>query len=305
MSRAKTHRSLWSIQQHAAPYAFVAPFVILFIVFQLYPLARSLVLSTHKTIGPQHQIAAGLDNYRFVLRDRYFWLAVANTVVYTLSFVALQIPMSFALAMLLNSRRVWGRAVYRFAFFSTNLIGPVFVAVLFAQLFDTRSGLINLALSRILQRPVEIAWLGDPKLALASVLIAGLWLSVGFGMIYFLAALQAVDHHLYESAQVDGAGRWSKFWHITLPSVRPALIFVLLLDTISGFQLFELPWVLFRQTPGPNSRALTVVMYLFQVGFQANDLGVASAVGWILVAMILLVAIAQLRIAGSAQELPH
>jgi len=224
--------------------------------------------------------------------------------MYAIAFVAAQIPISLGLAMLLNSPRVRGRTVFRFAFFSTNLIGPVFVAVLFAQLFDTRSGLINLALTRILRRSVEISWLGDPRLALVSVLIAGLWLSVGFGMIYFLAALQATDHHLFEAAQVDGAGRWSKFWHITLPSVRPALVFVMLIDTVAGFQLFELPWVMFNQSPGPNSRALTVVMYLFQVGFQANDLGAASAVGWILVAMILLVAIAQLRFT-QAGELAH
>jgi ABC-type sugar transport system permease subunit len=289
----------WAAQHRAAPYLFVSPFVILFLVFLVWPLARSLVLSTHKTVGPRHEVFAGLDNYRFILRDRYFWLAVTNTVAYTAAFLAIQIPLSLGLALLLNSPRVRGRAALRFAFFSTHLVGQVFVAVLFAQLLSPRRGLLNLALGALSGRPVEINWLGNPDLVLPSVLIAGVWLSVGFGMIYFLAALQAVDHALYEAAEVDGAGRWSQFWHVTLPGIRPVLVFMILVGTIGAFQLFELPWVMFNQSPGPDSRALTVVMYLFQAGFQLNDLGLASAVGWLLVAMILMVALAQVRISGA------
>jgi ABC-type sugar transport system permease subunit len=294
---------LWSLQARIAPYLFVSPFVILFLVFLLYPLIRSLVLSTYKTVGPRHEVFAGLDNYRFILSDRYFWLAVINTVVYTVAFLLVQIPLSLGLALLLNQPTVWARGVYRFAFFSTHLVGYVFVAVLFAQLLSPRSGLVNLAIGKLIGRPVEISWLGNPDLTLVSVLIAGLWISVGFGMIYFLAALQSVDRELYEAAEVDGAKSWSKFWHVTLPGIRPVLIFMILIGTIGSLQLFELPWVLFNQAPGPDSRALTIVMYLFQMGFMVNDLGLASAVGWLLVAMIFFVSLAQLKISGVTKDL--
>jgi len=155
----------------------------------------------------------------------------------------------------------------------------------------------------VLRRQVEISWLGNPNLALPSVLIAALWLSVGFGMIYFLAALQAVDQELYEAAEVDGANALSKFWHITVPGIRPVLIFMILVGTIGAFQLFELPWVLFQQTPGPDNRGLTIVMYLFQMGFQVNDLGLASAVGWLLVLLILAVALMQLKFSGATKDI--
>ena len=300
--RQRQRWHLWSLQQRLAPHLFVAPFVVLFAVFIFWPLVRSLVLSTYQTIGSRREVFAGLRNYRFVLNDHYFWLAVANTVTYTVAFLCLQIPLSLGLALLLNSKRVLFRGAFRFAFFSTHLVGHVFVAVLFAQLLSPRSGLINLSIGKLIGRPVEISWLGNPNLALPSVLIASLWLSVGFGMIYFLAALQAVDPELYEAAEVDGASPWARFWHVTLPGIRPVMIFMVLVGTIGAFQLFELPWVLFQQSAGPDNRGLTIVMYLFQMGFQVNDLGLASAVGWLLVALILTVALAQLRVSGATKE---
>ena len=292
----------WSLQAKLAPYLFLSPFVILFAVFLVYPLVRSLALSFYKTVGPRHEIFIGLDNYRFLLKDRYFWIAVANTTLYSVLYLLFQIPLSLGLALLLNGKSVLCRSLYRFAFFSTHLVGSVFVAVLFAQLLSPRSGLINVIIAQFVRHPVEISWLGDPNLALVSVLIASLWLSVGWGMIYFLAALQAVDRELYEAAEVDGAGTWRRFWHITLPGIRPVLIFMILIGTIGSFQLFELPWVLFNQSAGPDNRALTVVMFLFQTGFQANDLGYASAIGWMLVGIILVVSILQLRVSGALRE---
>jgi ABC-type sugar transport system permease subunit len=292
----------WSLQAKLAPYLFLSPFVILFAVFMVYPLVRSFALSFYKTVGPRHEIFIGLDNYKFLLKDRYFWIAVANTTLYSVLYLVFQIPLSLGLALLLNGKTVLCRSLYRFAFFSTHLVGSVFVAVLFAQLLSPRLGLINVILAKLAGHKVEISWLGDPNLALFSVLIASLWLSVGWGMIYFLAALQAVDRELYEAAEVDGAGPWRRFWHVTLPGIRPVLIFMILIGTIGSFQLFELPWVLFNQSAGPDNRALTVVMYLFQTGFHANDLGYASAIGWVLVAMILIVSILQLRASGALRE---
>lgn len=276
----------WRLQHRYAPYLFLLPFLAVFAVFLLYPLGRSLLLSLHKTAGPRREIFVGLDNYRFLLRDRLFWGAVANTAAFTLVHLIIQIPAALGLAMLLNSPRVRGRSAFRFAFFSTYLVGPVFAAVLFSMVLGSRYGLFNQLLRLMFPHGHAVNWLSDPGLAMPAVLVASLWLSIGFGMIYFLAALQAVDGQLYDAAAVDGAGRWSRFWHVTLPGIRPVLLFMLLVDVIGGFQLFELPYVLF-QGSGPNARAITIVMYLFMAGFGAGDLGYASAIGWALVLIVL------------------
>jgi ABC-type sugar transport system permease subunit len=184
--------------------------------------------------------------------------------------------------------------LFRFAFFSSYLVGQVFVAVLFNQILGDK-GLINRALGTAAGHPVAISWLRDPNLILPSLLIAAIWLTTGYAMIYFLAALQAVDRRLYDAAEVDGAGRWQSFWHITLPGIRPVLIYVIVIGTIVGFQLFELPYVLL-QGPGPNGRGLTIVMYLFLMGFGNGDLGYASAIGWILVLILLAISLTQIKL---------
>jgi ABC-type sugar transport system permease subunit len=271
----------------------LAPFGLVFAVFMAYPLGRSLVLSLYNTAGPRAQRFVGLGNYQFLVTDRVFWIACANTTAYTVAFLAIQLPVSLGLALLLNSPRVRGRNVFRFCFFSTHLVGQVFVAVVFSILLDARQGLLARGFRAVGLTPID--FLNDPRFALLGTLIAGLWLSVGFGMVYFLAALQAVDRDLYEAAEVDGAGRWSKLLHVTLPGIRPVMFFLLLVGTVAGFQLFELPYVLF-QGAGPNYTALTIVMYLFLTGFEGGNLGYASAIGWVLVAVIAGFSYVQLRV---------
>jgi ABC-type sugar transport system permease subunit len=309
---------LWALQHRYAPYLFTAPFVILFCMFMIYPLGRSVVLSMHKSVGPAHLKFVGLANYKFLVMDRLFWLATVNTAGYAVVFLSFQIPLSLGLALMLNGKAVRWRNFFRFAFFTPVLVGQVFVAVIFTLLLAQRHGMINRAIGGMFpDRPIqgvfhflspvwprignEINWVGSPNYAMPAVIIASLWLSVGYGMIYFLAALQAVDRELYEAAEVDGAGKWSQFWNVTLPGIRPVLIFMILVGTVGSFQLFELPYVLF-QGSGPNNRGLTIVMYLFQQGFEVGDIGYASAVGWMLVVMIFFVSLAQLRLTRAGQE---
>jgi ABC-type sugar transport system permease subunit len=137
-----------------------------------------------------------------------------------------------------------------------------------------------------------------------AVVIAGLWLYVGFNMVYFLAALQNVDQSLIEAARIDGAGPWAIFRNVTLPSIAPVATFVIVTSTIGSFQLFELPYALLQQFNsnrgfGPKNAGMTVVGYLYQRGFEDGDLGMAAAVGWVLTAIILLVSLAQIRASGS------
>jgi ABC-type sugar transport system permease subunit len=292
---------LWTWQHRYAPYAFIAPFVLLFCIFMLYPLGLSVVLSLYKYVNANVKQFVGLGHYAFFLRDRLFWMAVLNTVIYTAAVVGLQIPASLGLALLLNNKRVRGRNTFRFAFFSSHLVGNVFVAVIFMLLMAQRHGLIPKFLGMFSPALREINWLGDPINARMAVILAILWLSVGWGMIYFLAALQAVEKELYEAAEVDGAGKWAQFWHVTLPGIRPVLIFMIVVGTIGSFQLFELPYIIF-QGAGPSWAGLTIVMYLWQNGFELGDIGAASAVGWLLVALILGVSLMQLKISRATKE---
>lgn len=289
-------RSGWTLQSRCAPYVFVLPFVVLFLSFMLFPLCRSLEMSFQKTSGTRQAYFIGRDNYRYLLHDKLFWLACGNTILYALLFLPLQLTLSLGLAMWVNSPRLRYRNVFRFAFFSTYLVGQVFLAVLASLILSPRQGLLNKAIGTLLPKiGNELDWRGNPNLAMPGIVLASLWVSVGYAMIYWLAALQSVDPQLTDAAHVDGAGSWSRFIHVTLPAIRPVMVFLLLAGTINSFQLFELPYVYF-QGAGPSLRGLTIVEYLYEQGIGAGDLGFASAVGWVAMLFILAITLAQIRL---------
>jgi len=285
-----------------APYLFLAPFVLSFLIFGAYPIVRSVMLSFYITSGPEAQHFVGLDNYLHLLQDPDFWTAVRNTATFALGSVLLQLPLSLGLALLLNRADIHGRNVFRFIFFSPNLMGLVFSALLFMLILAPRFGLLNAALHALFGLPSTTRWLSTPALVMPALIMVALWLYTGFNMVYFLAALQAVDGELYEAATIDGAGRWAQFRHVTLPGIRPVLIFVVVLSTIGSFQLFELAFLLLGNSSGPDQAGLTIVMYLYQNGFLGGDLGYAAAIGWTLALMVLLLALVQLRITGTGKE---
>lgn len=285
--------------ERLAPYLFVSPFIVLFLVFGAYPLIKSVLLSLYITNGPRDAVFVGLENYRYLLNDPDFWKAVRNTAVYTFWSLALQIPLGLGLAILLNSPWVRGRNFLRLAFFSPNLVGQVFVGVLFSVLFVPQYGLVNKALHALIGTPLDMRWLAEPRLVMPALVLTSLWMYVGFQMVYFLAGLQAVDKELYEAALIDGATSWQQFLYVTLPGIRHVLVFVVLVSTIGSFQLFELPWVMLGRGPGPDAAGLTIIMYLYLNGYVAGDLGYASAVGWTLALGLLVISIIQLRVSGA------
>lgn len=296
-------RRFWSAQSCAAPYLFVLPFAALFCCFTIYPLAQSVAMSLYQTAGPREARFVGAGNFTFMLSDFLFWQSVLNTVLFAVLYIPLLVGLSLGLAILLNDPRVRFRNVFRFAFFSSYLVGSVFVAIIFMLLLAPRTGLINRAIGAALPWVgSETNWRGDPRFAMPAIVAAALWLTVGQAMIYLLAALQAVDQSLYEAAEVDGAGPWQRFRHITLPGIRPVLSYLVLVSTIYAMQLFELPYVFF-QGFGPRFSGLTVVGYLFLNGFQASEIGYAAAVGCVLVVLTSIVAFLQLRVSGATREL--
>jgi ABC-type sugar transport system permease subunit len=289
----------FTLQQRYAPYLFVSPFLLMFALFNGWPIVKSLILSTYATNGPKSAIFVGLANYRFLLSDPDFHTAAWNTAVYAFFSVFLQLPLSLGLALLLTQRWVRGRELLRLAFFSPNLLGQVFVAVLFGVLFIPQYGLLNQVLHAVAGTALDTKWLTNPVLVMPALVLTSLWMYVGFNMIYFLAALQAVDQELYEVATVDGANGWQQFLAVTVPGIRPVAAFVLITSTIGSFQLFELPYIMLNNSSGPNKAGLTIVMYLYNSGFVTGDLGYASAVGWTLACGLLIVSIFQARLSGA------
>ncbi|MDP7447605.1 MAG: sugar ABC transporter permease, partial [Candidatus Latescibacteria bacterium] len=192
-----------------------------------------------------------------------------------------------------------GRNFFRLGFFSPNLVGQVFVAVLFSVIFIPKFGLLNRVLHALFEIPIDTKWLGSPELVMPALVLTSLWMYVGFNMIYFLAALQTIDVQLYEAADVDGASPWQKFLHVTVPGIRPVAVFVIVLSTIGSFQLFELPYVMLESTAGPDNAGLTIVMYLYQNGWILGDLGFASAIGWMLTLGVFVISLVQMGLTGS------
>jgi ABC-type sugar transport system permease subunit len=290
---ATTRHNRW------VPYVFLLPFLAILVVFIAYPLYHSVILATKQTFGPKRSAFVGLDNFYFLASDPMFWKAVRNTSVFAAGSVLIQLPVSLGLALLLNRRDVRGRAVFRLILFSPSLVGLVFVAMMFSLIFEKNTGLVNVMLHSVFPAfDPEFPWL--QQYVMPTLIIAALWMYAGFNMIYFLAALQNVDKGLVEAAMVDGASAWRRFLHVTIPAIRPIGTFVVLLSLIGSFMLFELPYILLSGA-GPDNQGLTVVMYLYQMGWDQQDLGLASAIGWSLALLLGLFAIGQ-RLLSRASE---
>jgi ABC-type sugar transport system permease subunit len=288
----------------------LAPFLALFVVFVVYPLIQSAFLAANQTFGPGTRTFVGTKNFELLLSDPVFWKSIRNTFIYAMGSLFIQLPIAFLLALALNSPKLKGRGIYRLIFFSPQLMGLVFVSILGALAFEKRAGLINQALdaARINDLLVWVtgndAWLEPDWLqqhVMATLILISLWLYVGFNMIYFLAALQSVDKSLMEAAEIDGAGPWGKLRHVVFPSVKPVATFVILLSMIGSLQLFELPYILLESSGGPDNKGLTIVMYLYQNGFDLGDLGFASAIGWVLALILIGLALVQVKLTR-AQE---
>jgi len=294
-------RRWWRLRTRSSPYLFLLPYFLVTAVFFLYPLGYAIVLALYQTNGPARKAYVGLDNFRFVLHDPDFRASLWNTIVFTVCSICIQLPLSLGLALLLNTRTGRAKGFFRLAIFAPNLVGQVFVGILFSMLFTPRYGLFNRMLQALVGWGLEERWLADPSLVMPAIVIASLWMYVGFNMVYFLAALQTVDASLVDAAKIDGAGPWNTFLHVTVPAIAPVTTFVLVTSTIGSFQLFELPYTLLQGVPLGNS-GRTIVWYLYSQAFESGDLGTAAAVGWLLTTIVLLVSLVQIRIFGTGRD---
>ena len=282
------------------PYLFLAPGLLLFAVFRLYPLFDGLRLSfTNARLGRAQYAWVGLANYTRLLDDTRFHTSLWNTALYSLASTLpiLAIPLALAVAL---HRGVGLTTLLRSAFFFPFTLSVVTVGLTWLWLLDPVVGPFNYYL-RALGVPVR-SWLADPATAMAAIIVTTVWWVAGYYLVIYLAGLQDIPRELYEAAALDGAGNWTAFWSITLPLLRPVLLFVFVTHVIGSFQIFGQVFILTQGGPGDATR--TAVQHLYETAFQNFfAFGSASAMAWVLFAFIVGFSLLQFRLLRGHTEL--
>lgn len=295
ITQQHSRERLWyRYQRRLAPYLFISPFYILFVVFALGPLIAALYFSMIKWPGTGPMTFLGLANYLELFEDEIFLKSLGNTTYYAIGAVFVILPVALFLALLINAAVVRAKSLFRIAFILPVLTSTVAATIMFLLMFEHQYGLFNVALEAVGLN--ALMWL-DEELVKLSVLLVAAWRYTGLNMLYFLAGLQSIPTDVYEAASVDGAGRWTTFWQITLPLLRPVSLFVVVVTIIGSFQFFAEPLLL--AGGGPNNASLTIANYLYRVGFSYLRMGYASAVGYILAVIIFILTLLQLKFFGA------
>ncbi len=271
-------------------YLFALPWLIGFSVFLLYPLLASVYFSfcDYSVLRPPVYIGAG--NYKDLLHDEVFWISLRNTFVYALMALPVTTLVAIGLAMLLNTR-LKGMAVYRAIFFVPSLVPLVALAVIWQFVLNGQQGVLNDILGHVHIKGPD--WLGDPNWAKPALVFMAAW-GVGNAMVIYLAGLQDVPAPLYEAADLDGAGWWSKTWNVTLPMLSPVILFNVVMGIVGTLQVFTVPYVL-SPTGSPARSIYFYAMYLFDNAFIYHKMGYACAMGWIMFVLIVLLTFVTLK----------
>jgi multiple sugar transport system permease protein len=293
-STAVIRRRRFSKRRARAGRMFVAPNLTAVAVFMLFPLGFSLYMSVQNWDLFRPAKFVGLANYRSLFADDpLFEIALRNTVVYTVGTVVPTVFISLAVAGVLN-RKIKGINIFRTIIFLPLAVSSVVMAVVWQFVFNTNNGLINIMLGWIGLGPVP--WLNDPKWAMLSLCTVSVWRSVPFATVILLAAMQGVPDNLYEAAKLDGAGEVRQFVSITLPLIRAAVSFVVVISIIHAFQAFDLVYVLTGGNGGPETATYVLGIMLFQHAFSFLEFGYASALAWVIFAILLVLTVVQLRL---------
>ncbi len=271
-----------------SPYFFVSPYLIHLILFIVFPVVFSVILTFFKwnIISPMKYV--GFDNFIRLFQDRLFWISLYNTFLFLIIHIPLQIIIALTLAYFLNQKILF-KSFFRAAFFLPFIISGVVITILWQQLYGFDSGLINKLLTTI--GLGKVAWLTNKSVAIISIAIMATWKNVGLYVILFLVGLQTVPQAYYEAADVEGASQWQKFWHITLPAINPTIFMVVILSTIGGFSLFIEPYIM--TSGGPLNSTLSVMLYIYKQAFEFYHMGYAATIGIFVSVVIMLVVVIQ------------
>ncbi|RCK68133.1 sugar ABC transporter permease [Desertihabitans brevis] len=287
-------------------YVAIAPFYVLFLVFGLFPVAYSFYLSFTEWDGASDITFVGLAQYQYLLGDARFWNAVGNTLII---WVGSTVPMLFfalLIAFLLH-QNIRFKGAYRIAFFLPNVTSMVAMAIVFGSVFSDSFGLAN-GLLRGIGLP-EVGWLTEGWSIKLTLIIMVIWRWTGYNAIIYLAGLQAIPTELYDAAKVDGASTWRQFVSITVPMLRPVILFTVITSTIGGLSLFTEPQVLLanaggnENSGGPGEAGMTIVLYQYNQAFTQFDFGYASAIAWALFVLASVFAIINWRLVRDREGL--
>ncbi len=277
---------------------FLTPALLVLGVFFVLPVIGALGLSLTDydlyALADIHNLRfVGLHNYWALLQRPLFWSALGHTFYFVAVGVPLSIGASLGTALLLNSPLARMKPLFRTVLFAPVVTTVVAVAVIWRYLFDTKYGLVNAGLAGLGLHRVD--WLGDPHWAMPTIIAFAVWKNFGYNMIIFMAGLQGIPSQLYEAARIDGASAPRQFWHITLPMLKPTMVMVMVLTVAGYFQLFAEPYVMTEG--GPLQSTMSVLYLMYEDGFKWWNLGVASAVAFLLFGIIFVITVLLLRLA--------
>lgn len=274
---------------------FILIAVIFITLFYFYPMLQALILSFQSGMGVNLEFA-GLDNYRRLLNDPVALTAIRNTFIYLIIQVPVMILLALFFSVLLNNPDLKFKGFFRTAIFLPAVISLVAYSVIFKYLFST-DGIVNKFLLNLSLISEPIEWLMDPFWAKVLIIIAITWRWTGYNMIFYLAALQNVDKSVYEAARVDGANSFQQFFYITIPMLKPIILFTAITSTIGTLQLFDEPMNITRG--GPGNETLTISQYIYNLSFEYTpDFGYAAAVSFVIVILTVIFSIIQFRLGG-------
>lgn len=283
--------------QKVAPYVFVLPFVLVFIIFWAYPLLDSFQMSFQKVSLGQDSSWVGISNYEKLLTDKVFFKAVINSTVYMLLTLVILIPFPMLFAVLINSKFMWGREFFKASFFFPALTSVVVAGTIFRLMFGEMEGsLINSFLGLFGIDPIK--FLKGQVTGFIALLALATWRWMGVNILYFLSGLKNIPEDYYEAAAIDGASKWQQFTRITIPLLKPTSIYVITISIYAGLAMFIESMMLWNGNNSPKNIGLTIVGYLYRQGIEKNNLGYAAAVGIVLLAITMIINVTQLSLSG-------
>jgi len=283
-----------------APYVFVLPFILSFCLFWIYPLFSTVKMS-FQSILPGQIEWIGFDNYVKLLKDRTFHLAIKNSAVYMLFTLVLLIPFPMLFACLMDSNLVKAKGLWKALLYLPALTSVVVSGTLFRMMFsELETAQMNQLLISLGMEPIK--WLKGAGTSMFALLTLACWRWTGVNMLYFMAGLKNIDTSLYEAASIDGATGWQRYRFITIPLLKPTTIYVLTISIYAGLAMFLESFMLWNGNSSPNNVGLTIVGYLYRRGIEKNQLGYASAVGLVLLAIALVINVVQLILNGTFKK---
>ncbi len=291
-----TALSKFRLRRYVPPYIFIAPALVLLVIFRLWPIIQSaqLSLTEFKIMNPALSTFVGLKNYAQMIQDKYVGQALLNTLYYSVGSVVPGLFFSLLVALIITEQWFKFQHFARVIFFLPTILSLTIAGLIFSWMYHPSFGLFNFILHAVGLRDVQ--WLGDPHIAMISVIIMVVWRNLGYSITVWSAGILAVPMEFRDAARIDGASWFQEFWYIRFPILRPVLLFLAVLGFLGSFQGFESIFVL--TGGGPVNKTRLIVLYLYQQAFQRYEMGYASAIAWLTFLILIGLTYVQFRLMG-------